>query len=301
MDENDRQFEFWMKPIRVGPAFSTVQPNSESESPMAQAGRAARTAPDALPTNRSLIPIVRSNSGSDRVRRLPPTLEASAELQFAYSRMNDALFGGELPDCQITYTRQKNIAGHFWPDRFERAKGEFCHELALNPFFLAMRPDRDSLSTIVHESVHVWRHDFGPRNRRGGRGANGYHDLPWAEKMESVGLMPSDTGLPGGKKTGYRMSHIIIEGGPFDIACRALLATGFRINWHDRLCFQSAVAPRPDDDDDTPVPGKKDRIKFTCRACKLNAWAKPSSRLTCTNCDLVMSPAGTSLPMRRPR
>lgn len=33
--------------------------------------------------------------------------------------------------------------------------------------------------------------------------------------MESLGLMPSATAAPRGKRTGDRMSHYIIEGGPF--------------------------------------------------------------------------------------
>jgi len=37
--------------------------------------------------------------------------------------------------------------------------------------------------------------------------------------MESIGLMPSDTGEPGGKRTGQRMSDYPIEGGAFYLQC----------------------------------------------------------------------------------
>ena len=245
--------------------------------------------------------IVRSNSrGSEEAsnRHLPPTLEASAEVYDAYSYFNNALFGGRLPDVLISYTRQKNVLGHFYPKRFERTDGMLCHEVALNPLFLGLRPLRDSLSTLLHEQCHVWRHDFGPLNRRGGRGSNGYHDQVWAEKMESIGLVPSDTGLPGGKKTGHRMSHVIVNSGPFDIACRALLDTGFQINWHDRVNLTGLHAGG-DDDGDQPEPQKKDRIKFTCPECGLNAWAKPSALLKCADCERLMLAAGSSLPVAR--
>ncbi|MCW2308840.1 SprT-like domain-containing protein [Rhodobium gokarnense] len=245
--------------------------------------------------------IVRSNSRSSEEaskRHLPPTLEASAEVYYAYSYFNDALFGGKLPDVLISYTRQKNVLGHFYPKRFERSDGTLCHEVALNPLFLGLRPLRDSLSTLVHEQCHVWRHDFGPLNRRGRRGSNGYHDQVWAEKMESIGLSPSGTGLPGGKKTGHRMSHVIVNGGPFDIACRALLDTGFQINWHDRVNLTGLHAGG-DDDVDHPNPQKKDRIKFTCPECGLNAWAKPSALLKCADCERLMLAAGSSLPIAR--
>ena len=251
--------------------------------------------------------IVRSNKdgfdGDQPERRLPPTLEAGAESQYAYSYFNDALFRGELPDCQITYTRQANVLGHFYPDRYERSDGSICHEIAQNPHYLALRDDRESLSTLVHEMAHLWRHVFGPLNKRGGRGANGYHDLVWVGEMERIGLMPSDTGLPGGKKTGNRMSHYIIPGGPFDRACRELLGSGFRINWHDRIDLTGSHPRGRDDGDEGSQPEliKKDRIKITCPACGLNAWAKPSARLICGACTVQMRPAGANaLPARKP-
>ncbi len=47
--------------------------------------------------------------------------------------------------------------------------------------------------------------------------------------------MPSDTGEPGGKKVGQSMTHYIIAGGTFDIACDELLTGQFHITWIDRL------------------------------------------------------------------
>lgn len=105
--------------------------------------------------------------------------------------------------------------------------------------------------------------------------------------------MPSDTGLPGGKRTGHSVSHFIVAGGPFDLACNALLHSGFRLNWHDRVHLQSAFFGGPDDDA-PDAPAKKDRVKFTCDGCGLNAWAKPSARLTCTLCQREMTTAATS-------
>lgn len=48
--------------------------------------------------------------------------------------------------------------------------------------------------------------------------------------MERVGLMPSDTGEPGGRKVGQSMTHYIIAGGPFDMACDELLTGHFRLS-----------------------------------------------------------------------
>lgn len=245
------------------------------------------------------VSVVRPNSNEKDKRehpQLPPTLEAGAELQFAYSYFNEELFGGRLPDCVITYTRKKNVLGHFCADRFQRVGGALWPELALNPTYLALREDRESLSTLVHEQAHVARHYFGPLNKRGGHGSAGYHDIPWADIMDRVGLTPSDTGMPGGKRTGHRMTHYIVQGGPFDLTCKRLLDQGFRIHWRDRLFFAggAGVGGSLDPSDPASPSKKNDRVKFTCSLCLLNAWAKPSARLTCTDCNHPMHSPDTS-------
>jgi hypothetical protein len=54
--------------------------------------------------------------------------------------------------------------------------------------------------------------------------------------MESIGLMPSHTGLPGGRKLGQRMTHYPIPDGPFlKIADRLLADRTFVITWYDRF------------------------------------------------------------------
>ena len=125
--------------------------------------------------------------------------------------------------------------------------------------------------------------------------------MVWVASMLMVGLIPSNTGAPEGKMTGYKMSHYIEPDGPFDVACRELLATGFRINWADRI-----IRPNPFADDqngssngaafssdgDSDAAGQikaKDRIKFTCPSCAQNAWAKPSSKLMCWRCKIDLS------------
>ena len=217
------------------------------------------------------------------------TEKAYKDLVFARRFFNERLFGGELSDCIFSFGRLRHVLGYFCPDRFEIQNGDLAHEISLNPAHLKARGDRDALSTLVHEMVHLWRHDHGPLNARGGKGSRGYHDKVWASKMIEVGLMPVSFDQPG-KMTGYRVSHEIIEGGQFDLDCSELLAGGFQINWHDRPHL-----PEPEDDPeagDEPTPAKpkkkKDRVKFTCQDCGLNAWAKPSARLVCGSCGLTL-------------
>lgn len=242
--------------------------------------------------------VVRSNPKFERTIKLTPTLEASAALQFAYGYFNDALFGGRLRECLIVYSRKKNVLGHFAPDRFQNIDGQLVPELALNPTYLAIRSDRESLSTLVHEQAHVFRHYYGPVPGKKERRSSGYHDLAWVEVMERIGLIPSNTGKPGGKQTGFQMTHYIADGGPFDLACQALLADGFRINWADRVeawheIHGTMSAPAAPGSKVAPVvPTKKDRIKFTCPSCGQNAWARPSAEIACTPCALRLLPEG---------
>jgi hypothetical protein len=96
---------------------------------------------------------------------------------------------------------------------FRDRDGCIGHEIAMNPAYFHLG-DTESFQTLVHEMAHLWRHLHGKRNRKGGHGAPGYHDAVWADRMEAMGLMPSDTGKPGGKRTGYHMGDYAIEGGP---------------------------------------------------------------------------------------
>jgi hypothetical protein len=141
----------------------------------------------------------------------------------AFDYFNAELFGGGLPRCLITLQRRARSYGYFSAERFEgRGEDERTHEIALNPAGFKGRSDSEILSTLVHEMVHLWQVHLGEPSR------SRYHNAEWADKMEALGLMPTDTGKPGGKRTGQRVTHYIVKGGPFDLACKKLLASGFR-------------------------------------------------------------------------
>lgn len=143
-------------------------------------------------------------------------------------------------------------------------------EIAMNPDHFKKEPLPKVLSTLVHEMVHVLQAYFGTPSRQC------YHNKQWADMMESVGLMPSSTGEPGGERTGQHMSHYIIERGVFDRACTALLKKGFRLSWADKF------------GDNERIEKPLGRIKYTCASCKLNAWAKPNVSLICGECTLTL-------------
>lgn len=186
-----------------------------------------------------------------------PTEEAYAELQHAYDFYNGELFGGQLPACLITFQREKRTMGYFSSKRFVRADGSRrADEIAMNPEYFAVVPLIEVMQTLVHEMVHLWQQHFGTPSRAC------YHNAEWAGKMESVGLMPSDTGAPGGKKTGQKMGDYSVPGGLFENATLKLLTGGFAISWFDRFpasppptlaVLQGSAIPAADGDDEVEL------------------------------------------------
>ena len=194
-------------------------------------------------------------------------------LDAAYDHFNRKLFGGTLPPCLITMQRHKGAYGYFSGDRFASVANpdEITDEIALNPAHFATRTPAKILSTLVHEQAHVWQHHFGKPGRRG------YHNKQWAAKMREIGLIPTDTGLPGGKETGQKVTHMIEEGGLFDKACTAWLAKQGPILYQDRAGDGEARRKKA-----------ASKTKYACPGCDLNAWAKPDANLWCGDCEEPM-------------
>jgi predicted SprT family Zn-dependent metalloprotease len=195
-------------------------------------------------------------------------------LDAAYDHFNRELFGGALPPCLITMQRHKGAYGYFSGERFASLDDaqEVTDEIALNPATFARRTPTAILSTLAHEMAHLWQHHHGKPGRRG------YHNREWAAKMRDIGLIPSDTGQPGGKETGEKVSHYIDEGGRFAGACAAYLATDAAILYHDRAGEGDAARRKK----------AASKTKYTCPACQANAWAKPDTKLVCGECDEKM-------------
>lgn len=226
-----------------------------------------------------------------------PTKDAYDELDRAYAHFNAELFNGQLPPCLITLQREKKTYGYFSAERFfNQGDKSTTDEIALNPAYFGIIPLKEVMQTVVHEMVHLWQHHFGKPGRRR------YHNREWGDKMKAVGLMPSDTGKPGGKQTGERMADYPIEGGAFEQALEKLLATSFKITWADQRpgrhvpaeLLQAALEGAVDGVDPEniqapeltePAPSKQTRAKYSC-ACepKINVWAKPGLHLVCGEC-----------------
>lgn len=202
-----------------------------------------------------------------------PTLDQFKKYQAAYDYFNDRLFGGELAPCLLMFRegkKKKNaiVLGHFAWDRWTRGD-ETCHEISLNPEALA-RGLKDTMATLVHEMAHQWQCDHGKRPRAG------YHDRQWADKMDELGLPPTDTGEPGGKRTGQRMSHTVAAGGAFDRAFRAMPEL-YALPWTTGAALELAAKPEKEK--------AKNKLKYTCPGCAANVWGKAELRIVCGECD----------------
>jgi predicted SprT family Zn-dependent metalloprotease len=199
-------------------------------------------------------------------------------LDTAFNYFNEELFDSKLSPCLITFQRRSRTRGYYSPDRFSNRNFEArADEIALNPSTFEGRTDEEILSTLVHEMVHQYQSEHGTPGR--GR----YHNKEWAMMMMERGLMPSDTGEPGGNMTGQSMTHYIIKDGPFQLACRRLIDRGFRLNWQDKVAFAS-VKVGPTGKAKTKAAKRSSKTKFTCFRCKQNAWAKQSANLLCGVC-----------------
>ncbi len=217
-----------------------------------------------------------------------PTDTTYRELQTAYDHFNADLFDGQLPPCLITLQREKKTYGYFSSERFEHRDKTITDEIALNPAFFGVRSIEESLSTLVHEMVHLWQ----AHNGKPGRGR--YHNRQWAAKMIDLGLTPTDTGEPGGKMTGDRMTHIINPDGSFAVSCGSLIGSDYTLSWIDRFPPRVPGAAGGEGGEDGEGEGegaepknKSNRVKFACPICAAQAWGKPGLRLLCggENCE----------------
>lgn len=210
-----------------------------------------------------------------------------------YRFYNQAIFGGTLSDCIVNMSRHGGSYGFFAANRW-RAENEakkIIHEISINPDFMN-REDIEWHSTLVHEMCHLWQEDFGKPSR------GGYHNRQWADKMVQVGLMPTDTGEPGGKQTGQYVTHYIIPDGKFEQVFKTLSSEelqNLRLRYKPTLAVQSTKPVRfggaGGDDGGEPEAGSGGdddsrsgkRKKYTC-GCGCNVWGKSGLLLKCGLC-----------------
>jgi hypothetical protein len=219
-----------------------------------------------------------------------------------YRFYNSALFNGKLADCIVNMSRHNGSYGFFAAQRWrpaENGENRRIHEISLNPDYLD-RPSPEWHATFVHEMVHLWQEDCGRPSRAA------YHNKEWAAKMEALGLIPSDTGKPGGKKTGQNVHHYINREGRFIRVFNRLNAETLEA---PRLKYLPAY-PHPEpknrkrgetgwktapggpqnetktgnEHNEEDAAGKYNSKTKYCCPCGNNVWGKPTLNIICGAC-----------------
>lgn len=198
---------------------------------------------------------------------MKPTTEQFAAYQGLFDYFNRELFNGDLPPCMLNFSRRARSRGFFVNNIWTEGDDATTHEISLNPDCLD-RPAADSISTLVHEMAHLWQQAHGTPPRRA------YHDRQWSAKMEAIGLMPSTTGEQGGKKVGQKMTHYIIEGGPYLTAFQRMPAE-LLLPWKTNGQIGK----------ETKGKKKSSKRKYTCPSCNANAWGKEGLAIVCGECE----------------
>ena len=201
-----------------------------------------------------------------RSRGAAPTPAQFGAYNGMFDYFNDRLFGGTLPPVLLNFSRLNRTYGFFAPERWAGQGKERAHEISLNPQHLKTRKPEEVASTLVHEMVHLWQHEQGQPSR------SGYHNREWADKMLEVGLIPSDTGQPGGKQTGAHMTHYIDPKGEFSRAWSSMPGD---------LWLPWAGIP---EGERRRTPRTPSKFAYQCPKGHGKVWGKPGLDLNCGVC-----------------
>jgi len=219
-----------------------------------------------------------------------------------YDIFNAVFFGNELDPVMLVFQEMRTAQGYFrhttqpkggiWSDGKKK-----LDEIGLNPLvhftlFAEGKGDR-AISTLLHEMVHKWEFSSAvasdnkiPRDN--------YHGKVFAEKMESLGLITTNTGKEGGARTGRTITHYIEKDGPFEQVYK-LLPEELLWPWKGPKATRGReVKPitKP------KIHRSRNKVKYECpmiheldekgdRKCDTVVWSKPDREgyLACLNHD----------------
>ena len=227
------------------------------------------------------ISTVRNNSSTQFPK---PTILQFEALQSSFDYYNNNLFipvfNQLLPPVifSLNDNSRRTSKGYYSFDKYKDDAGNVFSLINITPEYLN-NPFITVMGTLVHEMCHHYQYLFG---KKAGQ-KRSYHDLEFASIMECTGLICSCTGKEGGKKTGYKMTHYILEGGIFEsltLLAPDSLKTPFVLN-----------APRGIRELKTPQEHSKTKICYQCSVCQNKVWGKPNLQISCVPCGkLMLSP-----------
>lgn len=234
-----------------------------------------------IPNQKQPVSIVRNTTAITTEFPTPTLLQYQA-IQKAFDYYNQNLFlpvfGVLLPPVMFSLNESHKSYGYYAFEKYCDESGRIVCLINLSPEYLS-RDFEEVLGTFVHECCHHYQFFFGKKPFK----KTAYHDLEFAGIMERVGLICSDTKLPGGKKNGYQMSHYIQEGGLFE----KLTAS---ISDEIRLPFTYIQTSNFQDKNsvNNPYAEVKRKVKYQCPNCRCNAWGKSNMLIACLPCLQIM-------------
>lgn len=221
---------------------------------------------------------------------LRPTPETYDPLQYFFDQANAALFDRGLPNALITLQRKGASSGFVHHAKF-MGQGAAADELALNPAHVTNCTTRDLLVELVHLMIHLWQRHYG----KPGRGP--YHNREFARAATKIGLPTTITGEPGGKRTGDKVSHYIVEGGPFHRMCSRIEARGYGLVWSEILKQDTRAANADRSEIANAKSGK--RVRYICpldhfrngkAVGPLRMWGPSGVEVKCAQHDRALLP-----------
>jgi len=198
------------------------------------------------------------------------------QLRAAYILMNDRLFSASLPGCELRFSTRPGSEGHYQP-----ATVVGRHDAGLDLICVsASQSVQKIFESLAHQMCHQYRQYRGNPPRRA------YHDQAWAKKMIEIGLQPSDTAAPGGRTTGQRMSHYLLECSPLSELIKELVSQG-----HDLSLLVEGLSTRSNGEI-LQQKGTKpwSRTKYACPACGRSVLGGDRLNLICGDCNRLYVP-----------
>jgi predicted SprT family Zn-dependent metalloprotease len=210
----------------------------------------------------------------------------------AYDYFNATLFHDDLPSCVLTVGESnRKYGGHMIAWKWiQNEIDKPYHQIMLSLQSFAYEP-KEVYGILVHEMVHLWQFEFGTPSK------NRYHNKEWAFQMQTVGLVPSDTGLPDGRQTGENMSHYIKEAGRYEVAFdkmpKKCLYPLSIVPKRELRKANINVIPRNSEKDKDNMKNRRRRtstskLQYLCPKCAQKAYGGKQLSLVCGHCNKVM-------------
>jgi hypothetical protein len=135
------------------------------------------------------------------------------------------------------------------------------------------------MQTLVHESCHHFQMQYGKPSK------GNYHNREFSRIMRAIGLMTSSTGMPGGKTTGRQMADYPLDEGLF-MKVFSEMPTEMLLSFKSNTPLIESTAINLN---------SKNKHKYSCPQCRINAWGKLGLNLICGTCQLQLSMADHNL------